>query len=231
MDEKYLDLIDRYLRKEMSPQESLSFEQKALNNPELLREVELTYKVKHRLADRQRKLYQTMEWEKKKRYRSVGMLSCLSIAAMLLVGIFFWKPADISLEQNKTVAKAENPAIKKETESVLDRSEKTIRKVRKSIEDGKDAEALNDIAMLEESEALPSLNMMAEHKTPMSSNLYTQERDSLIVDAYELHWLKIKAMVKIGKTKEALESLKLFSTIEGKYKSEADSLLTILERE
>ena len=51
MDERNYELIDRYLRKEMSPEESLNFEQEALNNPELRKEVELTYRIKRSLTD------------------------------------------------------------------------------------------------------------------------------------------------------------------------------------
>lgn len=231
MDEKYLDLIDRYLRKEMSPQESLNFEQEVLNNPELLKEVELTYKVKRRLADRQRKLHQTMEWEKKKRYRSVGLASSLSIAAILLVGIFLWKPSDFSVEQNNTIAKVDDSVSKSELDKAIAKNEQAVQKVRKSIKDGKDAEALNDIAVLENSNVLPPLSKVADNRTLMSNNIYSQETDSLISDAYELHWLKICALVKIGRKEEAVELLKIFSNIQGMYKIQADSLLNALERQ
>ncbi len=52
MDEKYLELIDKYLRNEMPPKEKLNFEQEALNNPELRKEIELTYRIKRSLTDR-----------------------------------------------------------------------------------------------------------------------------------------------------------------------------------
>ncbi|MDO4161285.1 MAG: hypothetical protein Q4P84_04295 [Elusimicrobiales bacterium] len=230
MDEKYLELIDRYLRKEMSPQESLKFEQEALNNPKLLKEIELTYKIKRRLADRQRKLHQTSEWEKKKQFRSIGLASCISIAAMLIVGILFWKPTDFVADQNNTIAKVENTISRQELDKAIVKNEQTMRKVRESIKNGKDEEALNDIALLEESNVLPPLNSMANNKTYMSNNLYTQERDSLIKDAYELHWLKICALLKIGRKEEAIELLKIFSNIQGEYKIQADSLLKDLER-
>lgn len=66
MDERIFDLIDKYLRKEMSPEESLNFEQDALNNPELRKEIELTYRIKRSLTDRQQKLHKTTQWERKK---------------------------------------------------------------------------------------------------------------------------------------------------------------------
>ena len=45
MDERNFELIDKYLRREMTPEERLNFEQEALNNPELRRETELTYRI------------------------------------------------------------------------------------------------------------------------------------------------------------------------------------------
>ena len=68
MEEKHFELIDKYLRKEMSPEESLNFEQEALNNPELRKEIELTYRIKRSLTDRKQKLYKTAQWERKKKY-------------------------------------------------------------------------------------------------------------------------------------------------------------------
>ena len=59
MEEKYNDLIDRYLRNEMGREEKLDFEQQVLNNEQLKSELELTCRIKHRLADRQQKLRKT----------------------------------------------------------------------------------------------------------------------------------------------------------------------------
>ena len=49
MDERYNELIDKYLRKEMSPEEILRFKQDALSCHELRKEIELTYRIKRNI--------------------------------------------------------------------------------------------------------------------------------------------------------------------------------------
>lgn len=50
MDERINDKIDRYLRKEMSSEETLLFEQEILNDEELRKEVEVSILIRKSLA-------------------------------------------------------------------------------------------------------------------------------------------------------------------------------------
>ena len=52
-----------------------------------------------------------------------------------------------------------------------------------------------------------------------------EDADVLSKDAYELHWLKIRSLIAIGKKEEAIQLLMSFVQIEGIHKAAADSLL------
>ena len=90
MEEKYNDLIDRYLRNEMGREEKLDFEQHVLNNEHLKSELELTCSIKHRLADRQQKLRKTTEWKRRSMKGYIYMGAVTSIAASLAIAFLVW---------------------------------------------------------------------------------------------------------------------------------------------
>lgn len=225
MDERYFELIDKYLRKEMSPEESLNFEQEALNNPELRKEIELTYRIKRSLTDRQHKLHKTAQWERKKRFSIVRYATITSVAAMLVVGFFLTKPVIENTSSDNLVASAtiESPEILKE------KSGEAIVSVQKSISDGNEEVAIAEVTKLEEQNIIPTLNDVSGGRFIMSHKLESDDADILSKDAYELHWLKIQSLITIGEKAEALELLKSFVTVEGKYKATADSLLNSMK--
>lgn len=225
MDERILELIDRYLRNEMSPEESLVFEQEALNNPELRKEVELTYRIKRSLTDRKQKLHKTAQWERKKKYRIARYATITSVAAMLITGYFLNKPVTDSGASEKMVASAsiESPEILKE------KSGEAIVSVKRSISEGDEEVAIAEVAKLEEQNVIPTLDDVSAGRYVMSHTLDSDDADILCKDAYELHWLKIQSLVTIGKKTEAIKLLKTFVTVEGKYKTSADSLLNSMK--
>lgn len=226
MDERNYELIDKYLRKEMSPEESLNFEQEALNNPELRKEIELTYRIKRSLTDRKQKLHKTAQWERKKKYRIVRYATAItSVAAMLVVGFFLTKPVIENAASDNLVASTtiESPEILKE------KSEEAIVSVQRSISEGKEEVAIAEVTKLEEQKVIPSLNEISEGRYIMSHTLESEDADILSKDAYELHWLKIQSLITIGKKADAIELLKSFVTVDGKYKATADSLLNIMK--
>lgn len=225
MNEKYLELIDKYLRNEMSPKEKLNFEQEALNNPELRKEIELTYRIKRSLTDRKQKLHKTAQWERKKKYRIACYAVIMSVAAMLIVGHFMARPVIESAPDNNLVASAtmESPEVLKE------KSGEAIVSARKSISEGKEEVAIAEVTKLEEQKVIPSLNDVSDGEYVMSHTLEIEDVDVLSKDAYELHWLKIQSLIAIGRKTEAMELLKSFVTVDGKYKATADSLLNSLK--
>lgn len=221
MDERCYELIDKYLRKEMSPEESLNFEQEALNNPELRKEVELTYRIKRSLADRQRKLYKTSQWERKKKYSIARYTTIMSVAAMLIIGFFLSKPVNENASCVNHVASAtiESPEILKE------KSGEAVVAVQKSFSEGNEKIAIAEVTKLEEQNVIPSLNDVSAGRYVMSHTMDSDDADILSKDAYELHWIKIQSLIAIGEKTEAKELLLSFVTVEGKYKAAADSLL------
>ena len=53
---------------------------------------------------------------------------------------------------------------------------------------------------------------------------------SLKVEVYELYWMKIRSLLRMGKKDEAFVLLKQFVNLEGVHKTQADSLLKELEK-
>lgn len=226
MDEKNLDRIDRYLRKEMSPEESLNFEQEALNDSELLEEVDLSYRVKRSLADRQQKLYVISKWANRQRNRIIQFSSIISIAAMLLIGLFIWFPLEEGQKDEPLLAVVDDAS----DESIQIESKQIIRSVKKSIEEGEEEKAIEKVEQLEQMRVIPTLDAVSAGGVIVGNLLANERNDTLTLyeDAYELHWLKICALVKMGKKEEVKEKLASFILIEGKYKQKADSLLQTL---
>ena len=222
MDERNFELIDKYLRREMTPEERLNFEQEALNNPELRRETELTYRIKRSLANRQQKLHRTAHCEIKKKYKIAGAATAASIAAVLAVGFFLTKPAQIT-EVNSEIIAANTSVNAPET--LKKKSEEAIVTVKKSISEGKEEVAIAEVTKLEDENIIPTLSDISAGKFVVSQPMEVEDADVLSKDAYELHWLKIRSLIAIGKREEAIQLLMSFVQIEGIHKAAADSLL------
>ena len=222
MDERNFELIDKYLRREMTPEERLNFEQEALNNPELRRETELTYRIKRSLANRQQKLHRTAHCEIKKKYKIAGAATTASIAAVLAVGFFLTKPAQTT-EVNSEIIAANTSVNAPET--LKKKSEEAIVTVKKSISEGKEEVAIAEVTKLEDENIIPTLSDVSAGKFVVSQPMEVEDADVLSKDAYELHWLKIRSLIAIGKREEAIQLLMSFVQIEGIHKAAADSLL------
>lgn len=222
MDERNFELIDKYLRREMTPEERLNFEQEALNNPELRRETELTYRIKRSLADRQQKLHRTAHCEIKKKYKIAGAATAASIAAVLAVGFFLTKPAQITEVNSEIIAANTSVNV---PETLKKKSEEAIVTVKKSISEGKEEVAIAEVTKLEDENIIPTLSDVSAGKFVVSQPMEVEDADVLSKDAYELHWLKIQSLIAIGKKEEAIQLLMSFVQIEGIHKAVADSLL------
>lgn len=227
MDEKIQDRIDMYLRKEMSPEERLNFEQDALNNDELRKELGLSLLVRQSLASRQHKLNMIALWQKRGKIRIVNIVAITSIAALFAIGFVILKPngsttpAKEMIVQNKA---NEILSIKKKQERVTEVM-KTVRK------NNDDKEILETIEELEKQNDIPSISEVSE-KQYMSSHLYGEDNGvrKLKVEVYELYWMKIRSLLRMGKNDEAFVLLKQFVNLEGEHKTQADSLLKELEK-
>ena len=226
MDERYNELIDKYLRKEMSPEESLRFKQDALSCHELKKEIELTYRIKRNIINRQKKLSKIVQWERKKKIMVTSVTAIFSIAAMLVIGFFITKPVlDVKDMNNNPIASS---PIYTSPRATADR-EKAIVAVKNNISKGMEEEAIAEVNRLEEQNIIPALNDVSKGKLLMNQYPGLEDAEVLGQEAYELHWLKIKSLIAIEKTNEAVKLLKAFVQIDGKYKADADSLLQTLD--
>ena len=228
MEEKYNDLIDRYLRNEMSREEKLDFEQQVLNNEQLKSELELTCRIKHRLADRQQKLRKTNEWKRRSMKGYIYMGAVTSIAASLAIAFLVWPASHHSLEGPSVEAIAMAPSSAPTEEQAIVHVEEATKKARANVKKGKDKEVIESVNELESRQFIPQVGQISEIKL-MSATVDTQERDTLLSNAYELYWMKIQSLLRTGKKAEAKTLLQEFSSIEGRYKEQADSLLNTLE--
>ena len=228
MEEKYNDLIDRYLRNEMSREEKLDFEQQVLNNEQLKSELELTCRIKHRLADRQQKLRKTTEWKRRSMKGYIYMGAVTSIAASLAIAFLVWPASHHSLEEPSVEAIAMAPSSAPTEEQAIVHVEEATKKARANVKKGKDKEVIESVNELESRQFIPQVGQISEIKL-MSATVETQDRDTLLSNAYELYWMKIQSLLRTGKKAEAKTLLQEFSSIEGRYKEQADSLLNTLE--
>lgn len=226
MDERNFELIDKYLRKEMTPEERLNFELEALNNPELRSETELTDRIKRSLADRQRKLHKTARCEIRKKYKIVGIASVTSIVTILAIWFFFSKPtqnANVKNELTVSTATVYSP------ENLKKKSEETIVTVKKYISEGKAEAAIAEVTKLEDEKIIPTLSDVSAGKLVVNQPMEVEDANVLSKNAYELHWLKIQSLITIGKKEEAIQLLMYFIQIEGIHKAAADSILLKME--
>lgn len=226
MEDRMHERIDRYLRKEMSAEESLLFEQEALNNSDLRREIELTYRIKRRLVDRQQKLFRTAHWERKRRIKHVCFATMTSVAAILVVGFFLNRPMTGTSEKSELLASA-NISTSQEMKEM---GAEAVVSVKRSISQGKEEVAIAEVTRLEKQDVIPTLSEVSDGKFIMNHTLVSADADALSKNAYELHWLRIKSLITIGRKQQAVELLRSFVLVEGKYKVAADSLLREMDR-
>ena len=91
--------------------------------------------------------------------------------------------------------------------------------------EGKAEAAIAEVTKLEDKKIIPTLSDVSAGKLVVSQPMEVEDADVLSQDAYELHWLKIRSLIAIGKKEEAIQLLMSFVQIEGKYKAAADSIL------
>lgn len=227
MNDSIQDRIDRYLRKEMIPEESLNFEQDTLNNDELRKELGLTLLVRKSLASRQLKLDMTAHWKKQRKVRIVNVVTITSIAALFAIGFVLLKPNGSATPAEGMIAQndaKEMPSVKEKQKRVAE----VMKNVRKNNDD---KEIVETIEELEKQNDIPSISQVSE-KQYMSSLQYGEDNGvrNLKVEVYELYWMKIRSLLRMGKKDEAFVLLKQFVNLEGVHKTQADSLLKELEK-
>lgn len=213
------------------------FEQEVIDDDELHRELELTYSIKRSLTRRGQKLRQTAEWIHKRRRQHAYAIAFLSIAAILVVGLFVYRNWDTDNAKRQLLAlKQQQDSIEKAAKSdsiiITHGREDYVALVKADIDHKSYKEGVARVEIMEHSNEIPTLEAMAGDADRGRTNTAASDSGFVSYDnAYELHWLKICSMAKLGETEYAVKSLRTFITLDGKYKHQADSLLIELERE
>lgn len=225
MNERINDKIDRYLRKEMSSDETLLFEQEILNDEELRKEVEVSILIRKSLAGRAEKLRTMNRWKNRRKNRIIKSTSIVSIAAIFVVGFFLFKPIATLTDSHKMVA-VQTKSKSKHLE--IPRNE--VNRVKEKVRDAKnDKEVVEAIDELDKRSDIPSISMDISGNYMSHETIDTEEERNLKLDIYELQWKKITSLIRMGKNKEAVSLLKHFVTIQGKFQEQADSILDELK--
>ncbi|WP_297262196.1 hypothetical protein [uncultured Prevotella sp.] len=225
MDERINDKIDRYLRKEMSSEETLLFEQEILNDEELRKEVEVSILIRKSLAGCAEKLRTMNRWRNRKKNRIIKSSFVVSIAAIFVVGFFLFKSIETSTDSHKMVA-VQTKSKSKHLETPRNEVNRVKEKVRYAKNDKEVVEAVDE---LDKCSDIPSFSMDISGNYMSHETTDTEEERNLMLDIYELQWKKITSLLRMGKYKEAVSLLKQFVTIQGKYQEQADSILDELK--
>lgn len=225
MDERINDKIDRYLRKEMSSEETLLFEQEILNDEDLRKEVEVSFLIRKSLAGRVEKLRIMNRWRNRRKDRIIKSSFIVSIAALFVIAFFLFKPTATSTDSHRMVA-----VQTKSKSEHLEIPRNEVNRVKEKVRYAKnDKEVVEAVGELDKNSDIPSISMDFSGNYMSHKTTDTEERN-LKLDIYELQWKKITSLVRMGKNKEAVSLLKHFVTIQGKYQEQADSILDKLKK-
>lgn len=207
----------------MTQDERIAFEQEALNDENLRREIALTMLIKKLLGDRKRKLMMIKGWKAKKRARVIKAVSVASIAAVAMLAIAVIRPDDAPVLSHEVVAQQPKPA----PTSDMEKQKKVSDAMTKVRQKGNDKEVVDMVDDLENGKDIPSvIEMQAAKFLNVKKSDENMDEHQLQMKAYELYWLKICSLIRMGKKDEAIALLKDFIKIKGTYQEQADSLLS-----
>lgn len=217
MEMRTADKIDRYLRNEMTDKELQQFEQQAMNDVKLHREVELVYVIKRGLAARQEKLKRMREWSKNRRYTlwRYGVAASVAAVAVGVLVSYMHSGAEGSVADN-AVTVAGVPADRADVAVRDPHADGVTARVAKVVDNGADSAGDTDKG---QSSAVER-KMMALHSG--ASNV---EHDYMSVVDYERDWKQILSLLHKDNYAELIPLLEAYVQISGKHQSAADSLL------
>lgn len=242
MKEEILDKIDRYLRKEMTSEETAAFEQELQQDASLREEVELTKDIIGRLKDRQEKLEQMKKWDREyaeyrdevavaepgrtnaatayeaamprsgKKNRTIVWIASIGIAACLIAGVFMIRPSYDCSIINNEI---NSPIVGSYRGTFF------THEIQDLITQGKNEQALVLIDSLEENYRKEAMQYH-EEDTLTEEESYGLHTNALAM--YELEWLRIKALIGDKQYEKAFKVLGKYRLQEGDYQEKADSL-------
>lgn len=247
MKEEILDKIDRYLRKEMTSEETAAFEQELQNDVSLKEELELTKDIMGSLKERQRKLEQMKEWDKqyakyveemavaeprvvnaapsygampssRKKNRMFVWIASIGIAACLIAGVFMIRP---SYDHSIINDGINSPIVGSYRGTFF------AHEIQNLIAQGKNEQALVLIDSLEENYKKETMQYHGKDSLTEEES-YDLQTNALAL--YELEWLRIKALMGGKQYEKAFNALDEYRMREGNYQEKADSLWNVLKK-
>lgn len=224
MEERLLDMIDRYLRDEMTKQEKSQFEQLAVNDEALRRELGLVLDIKRSLAARQRKLRRMKEWSRKMRCRLLFRYG----AAAAVIGAIVFTLVNTVLDDSG----GSGTGGTAETEGMIASNDVKTKK-RKSVP-ARDARKDSGRTADMEEQTAPETDAgdaPAEVEAPVSKSIEVSGDDYMSMNEYERDWNRILALQRKGDSAELLQLLTAYVKKEGRHKAAADSMLQKCRRQ
>lgn len=214
------DMIDRYLRNEMTNKELLQFEQQAMNDVTLRREVELVYTIKRRLAARQEKLRRMKEWSGRRRHAILRYGVAASVAAVAVAALVGYRHAgagDMVADNVVTVAGVRTESVGNATH------ETSADRVTPSVTVVMDRSADSDVAS---DKGKPAVSADMERKfAALHGSTGSAEHNYMSAGDYERDWKHIITLLHNDNYTELIPLLEAFVQISGRHQSAADSLL------
>ena len=207
------DRIDNYVRGLMSEAERRRFESEMERDPDLAAEVRRTQLIADRIAFRARKSADMALWEgemrvaaaQRRRRRVYGISAAAMIAVVAGIGIAIMLHSSADM----TEPVANDAPVFRGAVADVDEIELMI-----EAKDYAAALAAIDTALADS--VIP--DSLPQEQIDYMMQLHAQR-------AYELKWLKIKALLALGRTDEAVALLRTYSAMEGDHAAQADSLL------
>lgn len=225
MDERKQEHIDRYIKNEMSVQERQCFEEQLASDAELKEQYEFTVQVQTVLRSRTEKLERMKDWDNafaeknamtasRKRTGWIAAV-ILTVAAAWIGGIFLFSGREVKM-----------PPLD-QTEWELYRSGDNLSQIAALIQEEHYAEALRIID--EKEKDMYYSSGMSLPATEEERERMEYEQEVARVTIYHLNWLKVYALMGLGRTDEALSVLDLLRKEEGIYQLKADSLYRLMK--
>lgn len=214
------DTIDRFLLGEMTPAEEREFRRLMQGDPELRDEVALMRRIVGALDRHASRMARMAEWDRQdascRRSRIPAWVRYASVAASVaLVTLLCDRLVMAPAHQPAPMHSLTSESYQSKVRGSLDKSASDIDR---DLTDGRHEAEL----------VLRSIDI-ALADTILEPDLRPEEeeyqRQLLDKRAYDLHWLRINALISAGRIADARAGLELFVAEEGPYKKDALALL------
>lgn len=230
MKQEYQDIIDSYLLSRMTKEEMTAFENQIEQDFELKEQYEYTKNVRLAISSRNEKSKLLADWEKQyKKEKSSNKNKIIKfsskkiyywvsgVAALLVVGFFVFNNNELTEDSNLMISQ----------NHVIVRSDSNYDSIIKELENKEYSNALSLIES--EEKRLHTEDLEVNNPSQIIDEeelLYKKEVIGL--RTHELLWLKIQALIGLGKKEDAISNLEILRSSEGVLKNQADSLYNIL---